>query len=55
VIESLVKQTYKEGTRIPDKETGFDHLADAIGYLTHGLYPIKADRNIESARVWSHF
>jgi len=55
VIESLVKQTYKEGTRIPDKETGFDHLADAIGYLTHGLYPIKVDRNIESTRVWSHF
>lgn len=55
VIESLVKQTYKEGTRIPDKETGLDHMADSIGYLIHGLYPIKADRNIEPARVWSHF
>ena len=43
VIESLVKQTYKESTRIPDKETGHDHLNDAIGYLTHGLYPIRRD------------
>lgn len=48
VIESLVKQTYKEGTRIPDKDTGLDHFADALGYLVHGLWPIKPDRSQET-------
>ena len=54
VIESLVKQTYKEGTRIPDKETGLDHFADAIGYLVHGLWPIKPEsRTLDQPTTWS--
>ena len=30
---SLAGQTYKEGTSIPDKTSGLDHMADALGYL----------------------
>jgi len=33
VIRSLEGQTWKEGTRIPDKSGGLDHMADALGYL----------------------
>lgn len=37
-IECLEKQTYKEGTSEPEKDSGYDHLNDASGYLFFGLY-----------------
>ncbi len=39
LINSLMKQTYKEGTNQPEKN-GFDHMTDAMGYLIEYLYPI---------------
>ncbi len=33
LITALSNLTYKEGTSIPDKKSGFDHIADALGYL----------------------
>lgn len=39
--ECLIKYTYKEGTRIPDKDSGFDHMADALRYVVHKLYPLR--------------
>lgn len=44
VIRSLERHTYKEGTSQPDKDSGFDHMNDALGYLVDYLHPIK--RNI---------
>ena len=41
VISCISKQTYKEGTQIPDKSSGFDHMNDALGYLVHWVNPIK--------------
>ena len=38
LIRSLEGLTYKEGTRIPDKSTGLDHAADALGYLIVGVF-----------------
>jgi hypothetical protein len=43
-IKSLERHTYKEGTSQPDKDSGFDHMNDALGYLIDYLHPIK--RNI---------
>ena len=40
-IECLSKQQYKEGTMIPDKTSGYDHIPDAFGYMIEYLYPIK--------------
>lgn len=40
-IRSLSRHTYKTGTNIPDKNTGWDHMNDAGGYKIHVLYPIK--------------
>ena len=40
VIKGLSNQTYKEGTLIPDKDSGFDHMNDAIGYLVNAINPI---------------
>ena len=33
LITALANLTYKEGTSQPDKSSGFDHMADALGYL----------------------
>jgi len=40
-IECLDKHSFKPGTTIPDKDTGFDHMFDAISYAVAYLYPIK--------------
>jgi len=44
VIECLERQVYKEGTRQPDKDSGYDHMNDALGYMTHWLQPVKKDQ-----------
>jgi hypothetical protein len=33
LLLSLAGLTYKEGTSLPDKASGLDHMADALGYL----------------------
>ena len=43
IVNTLVKQTFKEGTSVPNKTQGIDHLGDALGYLVSYLYPIKRD------------
>jgi hypothetical protein len=39
-IECLSKQTYKPGTQIPDKDSGWDHQNDALGYAASAIYPV---------------
>ena len=39
--ECLIKHTYKEGTRQPDKNSGLDHLGDALGYAVYTNFSIK--------------
>jgi hypothetical protein len=43
LINALRKQTYKEGTRQPDKDSGLDHFVDALGYLVNHMYPVKVE------------
>ena len=47
VIKSLSRHTYKEGTQIPTKDDGFDHMCDAIGYGVEYLFPVtrQVERN----------
>ena len=47
LLNSIAKQTYKEGTVLPDKTQGFDHMNDALGYLISFLYPITTYYNNE--------
>jgi len=42
LINSLMKQTYKEGTNQPEK-SGYDHMTDAMGYLIEYLFPITSN------------
>jgi hypothetical protein len=40
LINSLLKQIYKEGTTIPEKDNGYDHMTDALGYAIEYIFPI---------------
>ena len=46
LIKCISGQTYKEGTRIPDKNGTNDlsHMNDALGYLVHWINPIRIDK-----------
>lgn len=41
LINSITKWCYKPDTRVPDKTSGHDHMADALRYVTHRLFPLK--------------
>jgi hypothetical protein len=41
IKESMLKYVYKEGTRVVDKDNGFDHMADCIRYVTQKLHPLR--------------
>ena len=43
MIKGLQRQIYKENTNIPDKEQGFDHMNDALGYLIDYIKPLTSD------------
>ena len=40
LLKGLQRQIYKENTNIPDKEEGFDHMNDALGYLIEYIKPL---------------
>ena len=54
MIECLEKQTYKAGTNIPDKDSGFDHMNDALRYMVDYLYPIRQPIQAPPTQMWSH-
>lgn len=43
LIKSLEGLTFKEGTNMPDKNLGLDHMADALGYMVHSEFPLNPD------------
>ena len=54
-IRCLERQIYKSGTNVPDKEGGFDHQNDALGYLVAHIAPIKKPvRATEKPRRFTH-
>lgn len=52
--ESLEKLVYKEGTNQPDKDSGFDHTADALRYMVDWLFPITQPAQPLPIRTWGH-
>lgn len=54
LIECLEKHTYKEGTSIPDKDSGFDHMTDALRYMVDYLFPIRAPQTVNPNQMWGH-
>jgi hypothetical protein len=54
-IECLERQTYKEGTSQPDKDSGYDHNNDALGYAVDYLFPVRRDREeYRGPQRWTH-
>lgn len=55
-IESLEKFTYKEGTQVPDKSSGFDHMFDAASYCIDFLFPIRREYEFDpnAPRTFKH-
>lgn len=55
-IEALERQTYKEGTTQPDKESGYDHMNDALGYMIDYIWPVQRQRDIDpyAPKRWQH-
>ena len=42
-IACLEKHSYKEGTSQPDKDTGYDHMSDAVRYYFDYVFPVRKD------------
>ena len=53
LIKSLARQIYKEGTSVPDKDSGFDHFNDALGYLVEYLFPLRREFKPSEPARWS--
>jgi len=57
VIKCVGKHQYKEGTTQPDKDSGYDHMNDALGYMVDYLYPIKRTREVNphEPKIFGHY
>lgn len=55
-IEGLERHVYKEGTTQPDKDSGYDHMMDALGYMTDYLFPVRrdVDPSLTQPQRWGH-
>jgi hypothetical protein len=53
LIKSLQRQIYKEGTHVPDKDSGYDHFNDALGYMIEYMYPLRRDFKPNRPTRWS--
>ena len=40
LVKALDGLTFKEGTKIPDRTLGLEHITDALGYLVMGVFPM---------------
>jgi len=52
-IKSIERQIYKEGTHIPDKDSGYDHMNDALGYLVEYNFPLRRNFAPSHPKRWS--
>ena len=53
IVKGLQRQIYKENTNIPDKEDGFDHMNDAIGYMVDFLKPLTTQAVFSPPTRWA--
>jgi phage terminase large subunit len=53
-IESLERHAYKPGTSQPDKDSGYDHMTDAVRYMISYIWPVRRDLPPVPQQRWSH-
>ena len=51
-IESLEKYCFKPGTQVPDKDSGFDHMFDAISYCVAFIFPLQRNQERYVPERW---
>ena len=51
-IECLRKYSYKDGTQVPDKSSGFDHMIDALTYPIQYLFPLQIVKEAIEPKSW---
>ena len=52
--ESLDKHVFKPGSQIPDKDTGWDHMFDALSYMIAYIWPVRRDVPPQEPQRWGH-
>jgi hypothetical protein len=40
---------------MPDKTSGLDHMADAVGYLIHEMHPIDGNQAVGPIKIANYF
>jgi phage terminase large subunit len=53
-LNSLEKYCYKEGTQVPDKDSGWDHMFDAVSYAVDYMFPLRRNVEPQPAQRWGH-
>lgn len=53
-IESLEKYSFKPNTQIPDKDSGWDHMFDALSYCVAYLFPLRKEVERGAPERWGH-
>lgn len=53
-IECLEKHSYKPNTNQPDKDSGYDHMFDALSYAVAYLFPIRKPMPAGTTQNWRH-
>ena len=53
LFKSVERQVYIENTHVPDKESGYDHFNDALGYFIEYVYPLRRDFKPNKPTRWS--
>ena len=53
ITKGLQRQIYKENTNIPDKEQGFDHMNDSIGYMLEIIKPLTRTNTNFKPQRWT--
>jgi len=53
LIKTMDNYSWKEGSNQPDKN-GYDHMADCMRYLVHGVFPIRREVDLASQpQTWN--
>lgn len=52
--ESLDKHVFKPDSQIPDKDSGYDHMFDALSYMVAYLWPLRRDVTVIAPQRWGH-
>lgn len=51
-IKSLQQFCYLENTQVPDKNSGLDHMFDALTYAIEYLFPVRREREEQLPQRW---